>query len=259
MARVLLEAGEKAVDPPVVATANAVIGDVNMQASGITWVDRDYDEGFGASLRALEVNNKNLAIGVELLDRTREAMKEAWYLNKLALPQQGAKTAYETAQLVEEFIRSSIPLFEPMEENNAAILDMTASILLRAGVFGQPTEMPEALRGQEVNFSFSNPLQEAIEKNKVFQFQNAMGLVGMAAQFDPTAPKRFNTGKALTDAIRGSGAPAAWNVQQDEAEEAISEENATAEALQVVQGVGMAGAAAEQVGKAGQALKAVAA
>ena len=258
MARVLLEAGEKAVDPPVIATAEAVIGEINMQASGITWIDREYDEGFGASLRALEVNNKNLAVGVELLDRTREAMKEAWYLNKLSLPQQGAKTAFETAQLVEEFIRSSIPLFEPMEENNAAILDMTAETLLRVGAFGPKEDMPEALRGQDVNFAFSNPLQEAIEKNKVFQFQNAVGLVGMAAQLDPAAVKDFDARKGLRDAIAGSGAPSDWIVEQDEADDAAESEAATANAMQAVQGVGMAGAAAEQVGKAGQALKAVA-
>ena len=185
-------------------------------------------------------------------------MKEAWYLNKLSLPQQGAKTAFETAQLVEEFIRSSIPLFEPMEENNAAILDMTAETLLRVGAFGPKEDMPEALRGQDVNFAFSNPLQEAIEKNKVFQFQNAVGLVGMAAQLDPAAVKDFDARKGLRDAIAGSGAPSDWIVEQDEADDAAESEAATANAMQAVQGVGMAGAAAEQVGKAGQALKAVA-
>lgn len=259
MARVLLEAGEKAVDPPVVATAEAVIGEVNMQASGITWIDREYDEGFGSALRALEVNNKNLAVGVNLLDRTREALKEAWYLNKLSLPQQGAKTAYETQQLVEEFIRSSIPLFEPMETNNAALLDMTASILLRAGAFGPPDEMPEALRGTEMVFSFSNPLQEALEKNKVFQFQNAMGLLGMAAQADPKVTGDFNVRKGFRDAVRGSGAPSDWIVEQEQADESAEVEDQTMAAMQAVQGVAAAGAAAEQVGKAGVAIKAMAA
>lgn len=259
MARVLLEASEKAVDPPMVATAEAIIGEVNLQASGITWVDREYDEGFGASLRPLESSNKNLAVGVNLLDRTREAMKEAWYLNKLSLPQQGGKTAYETAQLVEEFIRSSIPLFEPMETNNSDLLDMTGTTLLRVGAFGSKEDMPEALRGVETVFSFTNPLQEAIEKNKVFQFQNAMGLVGMAAQADPKATGDFNVRKGMRDAIRGSGAPSDWIVDQEEADEAAASQDQVMQAMQAVQGVGAAGAAAEQVGKAGVAMKGMAA
>jgi hypothetical protein len=255
MARVLLEAGEKAVDPPVVATAEAVIGEINLQASGITWVDREYDEGYGQALRPLELNNKNLAVGVNLLDRTREAMKEAWYLNKLSLPQQGAKTAFETAQLVEEFIRSSIPLFEPMETAyNAPLLDMAASILLRNGAFGDPNDMPEELRGKELIFSFANPLQEAIEKNKVFQFQSAAGIAAQAMQADPSAKHDFNIRKAARDAIEGSGAPADWLVDQKEADENAQAEMEAMQAAQDVQKVGMAGAAAEQVGKAGQAL-----
>lgn len=260
MARVLLEAGEKAVDPPVIATAEAIVGgQVNLQASGITWVDREYDEGFGSALRPLEMNNKNLAVGVNLLDRTREMLKEAWYLNKLSLPQQGERTAYETQQLVEEFIRSSLPLFEPMETNNAAILDMTGSILMRMGAFGPKEAVPEALRDTDTIFTFSNPLQEALEKNKVFQFQNVMGLAGMAAQADPKALKDLNIRKGFRDAVRGSGAPAGWLVDEDQANKDADAEDEAMQAMQAVQGVGAAGAAAEQVGKAGAALQQVAA
>lgn len=260
MARVLLEAGEKAVDPPVVATQEAIVGTINMQASGITWVSGEYDERQGAAFRALESNSKNLAVGVELLDRTREAMRDGWYLNKLSLPQQGDRTAYEASQLVEEFIRASIPLFEPLETTyNTPILDMTASILLREGAFGTVEEMPEALRGQDLPFSFSNPLQEAIEKNKVYQFQNVSAMHAMASQIDPAAKADFDARKAFRDAAAGSGAPADWIVPQEEADATAAQEQQIMAAATAVQGVGMAGAAAEQVGKAGVALKDMAA
>jgi hypothetical protein len=260
MARVLLEAGEKAVDPPVVATQEAIVGGINLQASGITWVDREYDEGLGASLRPLEMNSKNLAVGVDLLDRTREAMKEAWYLNKLMLPQQGDRTAYEASQLVEEFIRSSIPLFEPLETTyNTPLLDMTAQILLRVGAFGDVRDMPPALRGQDLPFTFNNPLQEAIEKNKVYQFQNVMGMLAMAGQADPAAAKDLDVRSAFRDAVEGSGAPADWITDKEDADGAAEQQNEVMGALATVQGIGAAGQAAEQVGKAGVALKQLAA
>jgi hypothetical protein len=40
----LLEAGQKAVDPPWKATSEAIQGGVNSFAGGITWVDPEYDE-----------------------------------------------------------------------------------------------------------------------------------------------------------------------------------------------------------------------
>lgn len=260
MMRVLLEAGEKAVDPPVRAKKDQIIGQVNLQASGITWIDGEYDESKGGALEPIELNAKNLAVGAELLDRTREALKEAWYLNKLTLPQQGAKTAFETAQLVEEYIRSSIPLFEPMEVNNAAILDMTAAILFRVGAFGPVEEMPEALRGREMTWGFSNPLQEAIEKNKVMQFLTVAGqLMPTAMTADPTVKQHFNTVEAFRDAVAGSGAPASWLENRKTADANVEQEQQTQAAAQAVQGIGMAGKSAEQVGKAGVVLKDLAA
>ena len=47
----LLEAGEKATSPPMIATQNAVRSDVALYAGGITWVDEEYDEKLGAALR----------------------------------------------------------------------------------------------------------------------------------------------------------------------------------------------------------------
>jgi hypothetical protein len=44
MTYTLLEAGEKATSPPIIATQNVVRSDVALYAGGITWVDEEYDE-----------------------------------------------------------------------------------------------------------------------------------------------------------------------------------------------------------------------
>lgn len=260
MARVLLEAGEKAVDPPVVVTSETIIGEVNMYSGGKTWVDKAYDETLGAAIRPLETNVKNLAIGVDLLNRTQFQLKDAWYLTKLSLPQQGDKTAYETQQLVEEFIRSSIPLFEPMETNyNSRVLDMSAQIMARMGGFGDLRDMPPAMRGKELIYSYSNPLQEAIEKNKVYQAQTTVGVVAAASQFDSTVTQDIDWRSLTRDAVEGSGAPVAWLVDKDEADENIAALGEKAKLAEGINTIGAGAQAAEQVGKAGAALSAVAA
>lgn len=260
MARVMLEAGEKSVDPPLLAKNDAIPGEINLYASGTTWVDADYDYRLGKPVIPLELG-KNIRLGVELLNRTQAMIKEAWYLNKLNLPQQGARTAFETARLVEEFIRAAIPLFEPMETTyNAALLDEAFAILARNGAFGNPDDWPDALfddNGRsiaDIGFTFSNPLQDAIEKNKAMQFQGALGLLGAAAKFDPTVRHDFNVREGFRDAVKGSGAAAKWLPGKEDADEAAEAERQSMQDAQAANEIGTAGAVAEQVGKGGAAL-----
>ncbi len=261
MARVMLEAGEKTVDPPMKVTKGAVPGEINVYAGGVTWVEKDYDERTGRSIEPIHLP-KDVRLGVEMLNRTQAMITEAWYLNKLQLPQQGAKTAFETAQLIEEYIRAAIPLFEPMETSyNGALLDLDFAIMARAGAFGDPREWPDDLFDGEgravtdIMFAFSNPLQDAIEKNKVMQFQGTMGLMGLAAQFDPSV--RFDTDvrTGYRDAVKGQGAPSKWLFEKDEADEAISAAAEEQKAIEGAKELGMAGQVAEQVGRGGNAIK----
>ena len=255
MARVLLEAGEKTVDPPMKATEEAVRGEVNLYSGGITWVDQEYDERLGPALEPILLG-KQVGLGVDMLVRTQMQLREAWYLTKLNLPQQGARTAFETAQLVEEFIRASIPLFEPMETSyNSPLLDLAARILLRVGAFGPVDDIPDELSRRELTFAFSNPLQDAIKRNKVMQFQTTIGLVGAAAQLDPTAAQDIDVRESLRDAVEGSGAPAKWLRKREDADDDAAAASQADGAMQLLQGAGAAGQAAEAIGKGGQAMK----
>jgi hypothetical protein len=254
MARIVIEAGEKTVDPPMVATEEAVRGDLNLYAGGVTWVDREYDERLGPALQPIQMG-KQVGLGVDLLERARQLMAEAWYLNKLTLPGQ-AKTAFETAQLVEEFVRAAIPLFEPMETSyNAPLLDMTAEIMIRMGGFGRPDDWPEALAGQELQFAFSNPLQDAIERNKVMQAQTTMGIVSMAAQADPSVVEDVDVREVMRDAVAGSGAPAKWLRDREEADARVQQMQEMQAQQAAVQ---QAGAVADVAARGGDAAQSIA-
>lgn len=219
LSRIIQEAGEKSIDPPLKATEEAVKGEINMYAAGITWVDREYDEKMGPAIEPIRLG-EDAKLGVNLFDRIQAVLQNAWYLNKLVLPDTRARTAFETAQLMEESIRASIPLFEPVEtEYNARVLDLSDRIVIRMGGYGRKDDLPEAMNGKEVVFTFSNPLQEAIEKQKVLQFQTVAGIFGAAAQFDPATVAQFDAVEAARDAARGSGAPAAWLKDKDQAAE----------------------------------------
>jgi hypothetical protein len=227
----LIEAAEKRVDPPLIATAETIKSEVDLSSGAITWVDREYDEKLGAPLRPLDLG-KDPSIGIDLITRQQELLSECFYLNKLQLPDRNYKTAYETARLVEEYVRSALPLFQPLEaEYNSAILEAIMSRAINAGAFGGPQDIPEVLQGREVRFRFSNPLRDQMEKQKVLHYQETTQLLAVAAQIDPADVSNVDTAKALRDAVEGTGAPRDWMVPEEEAL-AAKQQQAQAQAAQ---------------------------
>ena len=255
----LIEAAEKTVDPPLVATHEAIKSEVDLSAGGITWIDREYDERLGEALRPLNLG-RNVGLGVDLLERQRQMLAEAFYLSKINLPQSREKTAYETARLVEEYVRNALPLFEPLEdEYNAAMLDAVMARGLRLGAYGPPDRIPEPLRGQDVRFRFVNPLREAMAKRKVMAFQESTQILAAAAQFKPESLAAIDMNAMLRDALHGAGAPAGWMKSQ---EQMAAEQAQAAQMQQMQQLAGMVGTGAEvakSVGEADMALQQAAA
>lgn len=239
MAQVLLEAGEKSLDPPLKATQKAVKGDIDLSAAGITWVDRDYDERLGPAIERLLPGDIKPPIGIELINRTTLALRDTWYLTKLTLPQQ-AKTAYETAQLVEEFIRANIPLFEPWEAGTELLLDEIFGVLFEMDAFGPLSEWEREFSGNQLDFAFANPLQDAIERNLVNQGTQVLGAVAAAMQIDPSAGKAVKVVKVIQDMTRGTGAPADWLNDEDEVDQAVAKDGKVGDILGAIDTAGRA-------------------
>src|SRR3990167_8237614 len=61
--RTLREAGEKWVDPPMIAVTDAIRGDIALMAGGVTTADIEYDERLGEVLRPISQNKGGMPIG----------------------------------------------------------------------------------------------------------------------------------------------------------------------------------------------------
>lgn len=212
MAYTLLQAGEKAVNPPMVATQNVVRSDISIFPGGVTWVDRDYDEKLGPALRLLNQDSKNLPFGQEMMNDSRAMLNQAFYLNKLNLPQRGPEmTAYEIGQRIQEYIRGALPIFTPMEQEcNGADCEMTFKVMLRNNAFGSPYDMPQELQGADIEFEFSSPLHDAIEQQKGQKFIEMSQYIASALQLDQSAAYVADVKTTLRDVLDGIGVPAIW-------------------------------------------------
>lgn len=253
MTLTLLEAGEMAVRPPLIATKEALRSDIAVYAGGITWVDAQYDERLGEVLRPITQDKTGLPFGLEVSEEKRAMLQQAFYLNKLSLPPagDGEMTAYETSQRIQEYIRNALPLFEPMEnEYNGALCEMTFDALMRVGAFGPMEEFPESLRGENVRFKFESPLHQAIERQKGQKFLEAKGLLREAAEIDPASVATVDARVALRDALSGIGIDAKW-MRSEEAVEAQAQKMAQQQEAQAALAVAQQGAdVAETAGKA---------
>ena len=257
MAYTILEAGEKATNPPLVATMDVVRSDVSVYAGGITWVDQDYDEKLGAALRPITQDLRGLPFGQDMIEDSRGLIAQAFFLNKLTLPERAPEmTAYEVGQRIQEYIRGALPIFEPMEdEYNGGVCDVTFETLMRAGVFGSPDDIPRNLRGAGIEFEYISPLHDAIEEQKGQKFLETTALLNEAMAIDPGAAFMLDTREALRDAMDGMGVPADWVNSREDVDDLVDAEvEEQAQQMQMEQMV-QGSEAAKNLSQAGQELE----
>lgn len=215
MARMLLEASELSLIPPLKATKGAVLGDIDLAGAGITWIDRDYDERQGPAISPLLPDNRQVPIGIDMIARTTLALRDNWYLSKLRLPTRD-KTAYETSALLEQYIRENLPLFGPWQDGISLMIDeifgALFSVEMRDKAFGSMAGWPpELFEGRELISVFKNPVRNAIERNRANQGQQVLEFAAAVEQIKPgTAQAVWNIETIARDVTRGEGAPADW-------------------------------------------------
>lgn len=247
------EAGEKAVDPPILASGEA-IREVNLQAGAITWADIATDGSLKDAAMPFHIN-ADMRTAFAMRADLREMLNKAFFVDKLRLPDTGGdKTATEVRALIEEHIRNLLPIFEPMEhEYNMRLLDKTFDRLHAMNKFSA-ADMPDDLSGAKISWGFKNPLQEASERILKSQFLEAAEIETAAAQLGVSSA-RVNWRIARDDAARGIGIPAKWRKQDDEM---AAEEDAKAKAEMLEKAVMQAGAVAQvgqQAGDAAQSMQ----
>jgi hypothetical protein len=210
--RTLREAGEKYVDPPMIAIADAIRGDIPLYPGGITIADAEYDERLGEVLRPISQDRGGFPIGMEVAAALREDIKHAFFLDKIQLPQTNHEmTAFEVRRRVEEHIRAVSPLFEPIESQyNAPLCELTFGMLMENKVF-PVDQMPDSLAGRNVRFTFQSPLAALAEQGEAATFVDVVQRILLpVAQVDPAQVENVDMTTALRDAMRSAGWKADW-------------------------------------------------
>ena len=253
----LLEASEKYADPPLVGKQEIVRADVNTLPGGLTWIDMEYDGKVSDALQPLYHPNasQSMGSGFEMRSDTREMIAKAFFLDSLSMPPAGTKdmTAFEVGERISEWIRRANPIFEPMEfEYNGGLCEETFDILMRNGAFGPVENIPDSLRGADIEFKFESPLHQSADRRKGQKFLEAKAALLQAAELDPSTMPMLNAKESLRDVLSAIGVPAKWTRGEQEMEE-IERTRQEAEAMQ--QAIGGTAAGAEIAKNLGSAAK----
>lgn len=255
MTRVIYDAGEKHVDPPMIGVRESIRSDIDLKSGGFTAVDPDYEGKLENVLRPLTQDIKGFNIGPELIKDIREQLKDAFFLNKLNLPPTvGGRdmTAYEVGQRVQEFIRNALPLFEPMETDyNGQLCETDMQLILH----NEPSiraSIPKSLgmgSKDDFEFVFESPLRDAVDKAKLGQFNEAQQILSKAAGLDKTVLYLVD-GKIATRDVLDAVVPADWLRSEDEVDQMVKSDEQQRQQQEILammqQGAGVAkdGAAA---------------
>jgi hypothetical protein len=254
--RTIREAGEKYVDPPMIAVGEAIRGDLGLYAGGVTNVDAEYDERLGEVLRPITRDRGGFPIGKEVAGALRDDITKGWFLDKIKLPETSYQmTATQVRRIIQEHIRAAGPISKPIQASyNYPLCDGTFQLLSLEKVF--PFEqMPQSLQGRDLKFKFRSPLDELVEQNEADTYVDVRDRIYLPAiQLDPSLKEIVDLEASTRDAMRSAGWQAKW-FKPKEAVAGARQQQAQQQQLSELAGqVSTAGQVAQEAGKGVDAL-----
>lgn len=208
----LLKSVEWAVDPPKTAAHDAIIGEINLRAGAITYYDPE-SLGQSPNRKAIEnLESGDPRFGIELTDRLAATLGRAFFQDLLKLPEK-TMTAYQTSKLIEEYVREAAPVFEPMEAENATLMD---SVFERSAFMKAFEEAPEELQGAKVDFEFETPLSAAFRELNTQKAELLVQRMTAQAEIAPDSLDNVDWDQVTRDT--GEELPVAWTRSAEEVE-----------------------------------------
>jgi hypothetical protein len=205
----LLKSVEWRVDPPKVAAHDAVIGEINLRAGAVTYYDPEA-MGDSANRKVIEnIESGDPRFGMELTSSLAIGLGRAFWQDLFKIPEK-EMTAYETGKWIEEQVRSAAPVFEPMEAENAELMDGVFERALARDAFDIP---PEDLQGREVAFEFETPLSQAYRE--LGSQQASQLVVDMTAQAELAPDSLDNVDWDEVTNARLTSLPSKWRRDPD--------------------------------------------
>ena len=211
---------EKAIDPPLMGAAGAVLSDLHQEAGGFTSV-RD-PRMIGELPGRMDINSVMIK-GEEL----RDAINRAYKINEILVPErkgQNPATAtevqvrYEQAQKMLGSTAGRI-----IDELLVPLHDRVFGLMHRNGQF---KPMPKELQGKELEVVFTGPLVKSQTSHEAVAAERAIQLIMGVGQIDADAILTLDFEKMVRGIVNQYGVPADWVRSETEVQSLIKKKRA---------------------------------
>lgn len=208
-----LKAIEMVADPPRWAEDEAVLGTVDLVPGGITFVDTSKMEGSRDPIGRIEGGDPRSVM--EFLMYKRNAMATQFFENLWKFPDR-EMTAFETSERLEIMTQEATPVFQPMEADNARLMDIVFSKASAKQAYPPP---PQSLLQQgEAEWEFETPVTRSLRKARAFKAREILTVVAEGKAAFPELGNQLNVVEMEREMLAGMG-PENWIKPREKAEE----------------------------------------
>lgn len=196
MKKTTLRGAQIAVTPALQAPDDGFLTPVNLRPGGLNF----YRANTQDRIEPIQTGG-NPGLGVDLIQDTRQLIREAFYIDQMQLGFGPQMTATEVMQRTEEKLRMMGPLLGRLQaEFLGPMIERAFGILLRAGKLPAPPEEVRA-KGATLKITYTSSLARAQEQVEANGFMRLLELVTPVINMAPEAVDNFDS----DNIIRGLG------------------------------------------------------
>jgi hypothetical protein len=178
MSEVTIRAAQKQIDPPLMVPDDGFILPIRTTPGSLNF----YRAGTRDRMEPLNIGANN-ALGLNMEEQRRAAIRQAFYVDQLLLSTGPAMTATEVLQRNEEKMRLLGPVLGRLQaELLQPVIARVFALMLRQNLL---PPAPEELQGQDIDIEYVSPLAKA---QKLTDLQSVMRGMEIMLQVGQVAP-----------------------------------------------------------------------
>lgn len=247
-AKTMLRAGQRSVDPPLMAMDDDMLRGFNMRSNAINYGALD-SQG-NERVKPFQTG-ANMPIGLDMIESERRVINDAFYVTLFQIlvenPRMTATEAMLRAQ--EKGALLAPPMGRQQTEYLGPMIEREIDILIRQGLIPPPPpQLVEA--GGEVEIEYTAPLNQLQKSDDAVAVIRTFEAVTPLAQIDPTVLDGFRLPQAAQIIAKANGMPAEALATAEEMQEKDAGRAEAAEAQMLLQAAPVAGKTAKDFAQA---------
>lgn len=206
--RLVINATEKSISPPLLTKQNNILGDIENKVDGIT-ICKDPNDVKNlldaTNWPAVQLEDQDLAKKVD----------DAWLIPQMVLPDPtaGNMTAFEVGARLKEMARMLGAVLGSIEGWMKYVIERQFDIMYAKGAL---PEIPESVAATRLDVEYNGPLAKAARMESVQAAQMFIGMVQGLAEMNPEVIDVMNADALLRESGRELGVPENWmNGEED--------------------------------------------